>query len=169
MVDLGRKRPEAGLVRHDLAGQRHAEHRASVKGARKCDHATSARVAARNLDGVLHGLCARGQENRLLFARTGRQPVQALGQLDIDIVGRDLETGVAESLELALDRGNDLGMIMPGIADCDAHAHVDVAVALDVPDFGIPRLVGKYRRLRADAHRRFIFPDCEQLFVACHY
>ena len=57
-VDLGRERPEPGLVRMRLGRHRHRQQRAAVEAALERDHGGAARVQPRDLDGVLDGLGA---------------------------------------------------------------------------------------------------------------
>src|SRR5256885_3715100 len=57
---------------------------------------------ARDLDGVLHGLGARGEEGGLGRAGDGRQRIDALGQRNRAFVGNDLEGRVREALQLLL-------------------------------------------------------------------
>ncbi len=56
VIHLGGKRPEAALVGHDFAGERHGHQRAAVKAAGECDDRGALGVVARNLDGVLDRL-----------------------------------------------------------------------------------------------------------------
>ena len=69
MVDVGRQRAEALLVGHDLAGQRHAHEGAAVEAAGEGDDAGALGEGARDLDGVLDGLGAGGDEDRLRGTR----------------------------------------------------------------------------------------------------
>jgi hypothetical protein len=62
VIDLGRKRAEAALVRHDLAGEGHGHERAAVKTAGKRDHGGALGEIARDLNGVFDRLGARIQE-----------------------------------------------------------------------------------------------------------
>ena len=59
-----------------------------------------------------------------------------------------------KSLELRLHRGDDARMVMAGVEHGNAGGEIDVALALDVPDLGVQRPVGKYRRLRPETARR---------------
>ena len=61
---LARERAEAGLVRRDLAGQRHAHEGAAVEGAGERDHAGAAGGSAGDLDRVLDRLGAGREEAR---------------------------------------------------------------------------------------------------------
>lgn len=146
VINLGRKRPKSQLVRIDLAGQCHAHHGAAVKGSRKRDNAAARRVPPRNFYRVFNGFYACRKENRL-FARGARcRPIQALGELYIDVVRRDLKTSVTEALKLVFDSCNYLGVIMSGIDERHAGREIDVSSALNVPEFGVSRPVRKHIR-----------------------
>src|SRR5256885_1552741 len=73
-----------------------------MEGALEGDHGRAARGMARDLDGVLHGLGARGEEGGLGRAGDGRQRIDALGQRNRAFVGNDLEGRVREALQLLL-------------------------------------------------------------------
>ncbi len=75
---------------------------------------------------------------------------QTLGQLDIGLVGQNLETGVGEPVELLFYSSNDMGMAMPGVEHRDTAGEIDVALALDVPDFAVQRPSGYDRRRVTD-------------------
>ena len=133
-VDLGRERPEPRLVGMRLRGEREREERAPVEPALEGDHRRPARVAARELDGVLDGLGARVEERGLGRAGERSERRQPLGVLDVDLVRDDREVGVEEARGLLLHRGDDARV---GVADgeaADAAGEVDEAVAVDVGD-----------------------------------
>src|SRR5262249_19796861 len=52
-------------------------------------------------------------------------------------VRRDLEAHVAERLQLLLDGGNDLRMLVAGIDHSDAGREIDIALAVLAPDLGV--------------------------------
>ena len=131
-VDLGRERPEPRLVGMRLRGEREREERAPVEPALEADHGRPARVAARELDGVLDGLGARVEERGLRRAGERSERRQPLGVLDVDLVRDDREVGVEEARGLLLHRRDDARV---GVADgeaADAAREVDEAVAVDV-------------------------------------
>ena len=64
-VDLRRERPETGLVRMRLRGERQRQQRAAVEAALEADHRRPLRVRARELDRVLDRLRAGVEERRL--------------------------------------------------------------------------------------------------------
>ena len=131
-VDLGRERPEAGLVRVRLRGEREREERAAVEASLEADHGGPLRVAARELDGVLDGLGAGVEERRLRRAGERRDRGQALGVLDVDLVRDDREVGVEEARGLLLHRRDDARVRVADVEAADAAREVDERVAVDV-------------------------------------
>ena len=111
---------------------------------------------ARDLDGVLDGLGAGVREHGLLRGIAGREVVQALGELDVGLVGRDVEAGVGVQLGLSLDRGDDLGRAVSDVQHGDAGREVDEAVPVDVLDDGAggPRGDDRMEPRRRHARRR---------------
>jgi hypothetical protein len=105
-----------------------------VEPALESDHGRPARVATRELDGVLDGLGARVEERGLRRSRERSDRGQPLGVLDVDLVRDDREVGVEEARGLLLHRRDDARV---GVADgeaADAAREVDEAVAVDVGD-----------------------------------
>ena len=153
VVDLGRKRTEAGLVRRHFAGERHREHRASVKRARKRDDAAAAGRCARDLDRVFDCLCARRKEDGLFGERARCQAIHLFGQLDVSGIRHHLPASMREPRKLCFDGADDFGMAMPGVEHADAAGEIDVALAFHVPDLGILGARRKYLRHHADAAR----------------
>ncbi len=149
--DIGHHRTEAGLVGLHLAGQRHAHEGAAVKAPRKGDDGRAAGMVAGDLHRILHRLGAGGGEERLLGPVARHLVVQPLGQGHVILVGHDLMAGMGEAVQLRLDRGNHLGMAVPGVHHGDAGGEVDVAGAGLVPDFRILGTVGIDLRGDADA------------------
>ena len=149
-VDLGRERAEPGLVRVRLRGEREREERAAVEAALEADHGRAARVAARELDGVLDGLGARVEERGLGRARERRERDEALGVLDVDLVGDDREVGVEEARGLLLHRSDDARMRMADVEAADAAREVDEAVAVDVGDGRAAALGDHDRQVEAE-------------------
>lgn len=143
MVDIGREWTEILLVRHDLAGQRHAEHGAAVKGAGKGDNAGTAGMGAGDLHCVLDRLGAGRHQHGAVFGSGWRHRVQPLGELQITFVGRDMEAGMGEVLGLFGDGAHDGRVAVAGIVDRDAGGEVDITFAIDVPELGIQGLPGK--------------------------
>ncbi len=142
MEDLARERAKAHLVRHYLAGQRHAHHGAAVEAAGEGNDAGAAGSGAGDLDGVLHRLGARGEESGLLGAAAWRALVDPLGQLDIAGVRHDLVGGVREALELALYGFDQARMTVAGVEHGDAGGKVDIALAFHVPDLRVLGTLG---------------------------
>ncbi len=144
--NIRRHRAEALLVGIDLAGHCHRQQRAAVEGARKGDDTGTPGNQPRDADGILDCFRAGGEEDRLGRARKGRQSVEALGELDIGLVGHDLERGVGEARHLLRRGGDDLGVAVTGIEHADATREVDETAAVLVPEFGIQGALGKDRR-----------------------
>ena len=134
-VDLGRERPEAALVRDNLARHRHGQKRATVEGTVEGDHRRPAGGDARDLDGVLHGLCARVQEDRLLLLPSAwRKLIQAPASFDVGLVHPDHEALVQVAVDLLVDRGNHGGGAMAEVLAAEAAGEVEIALAVDVLD-----------------------------------
>ena len=103
VIDLRQHRPEACLVRLHFAGEADAGERAAVEAAGEGDDRGALRMEARNLDRVLDRLGAGAEEDRFLGRLARRQLVELLRERDVAFVGRDLEAGVHEAVELARD------------------------------------------------------------------
>ena len=141
--DIRHHRAEALLVGLDLAGQRHAHEGPAVEAAAKGDDGVAARGDAGDLDRVLAGLGARGDEDRLLREIARHRVVQALGQADVVLVGQHLMAGVGEAWSSAsATAAMTLGWQCPVFTTAMPGGKVDVAVALDVPDLGVQRAIG---------------------------
>ena len=65
----------------------------------------------------------------------GRQRVQPLAKRDIRLIGDDLEGGMGEVIKLVAHCLDHLRMPMAGVENGDAAAEIDIAVAVDVPQF----------------------------------
>src|SRR5690606_37915177 len=63
--------------------------------------------------------------------------VKPLGEAHVIFVRRDLEADVTERLQLLLDGGDHLRMLMTGIDHGDAGGKVDIALALRAPAHGV--------------------------------
>ena len=72
-----------------------------------------------------------------------RELVQPLGEPHVSFVRRDLKAGVGEGLELSAHRGHHARMAMPDVVHRDAAGEIDVAAALDVPDFRAGCVMGQ--------------------------
>src|SRR5262249_60838937 len=110
-------------------------------------------VVARDLDGVLDRFRPGGEEDGLLGRGSRRECVQRLGERDVALVGRHLEAGVGQLLELARDRLLYLRMHVTGVEYRDAAGEVDEAAALNVPDLGVAGALGIHGEGVADAAR----------------
>ena len=104
-VDLGRERPEARLIGLDLGGHRHRQERAAVEGVVEDDDGRPTGCRARDLDGVLVGLGARVDEDRLLLLPGARRELrEPTADLDVRLVDAHHEALVEVVVGLRLDR-----------------------------------------------------------------
>ncbi len=132
VVNLGGERPEVLLVAGARRGQRQAHQRAAVEGAVEGDDARAVGVGAGDLHGVLGGLDAGRQQERLVRT-AGNQRVEPRRQLHVAVVAGHLEAGVHQGVELAFYGLDHAGMAMPGVEHADAADEVEVLAALGVP------------------------------------
>ena len=139
-----------------------------MKGAGERDDAASSRVPPGYFYRIFNSFCTSVYEECLLWRRARCGSIQALCQFYIDIIRRNLKAGVAEPLQLLLDGLDDPRVIVPGAHHGDPGTQVDVAIALDIPDFGIPGFIRKYAGLNTDAPRNLVLADVEQFFIRCH-
>ena len=148
--------------RHRLAGERRRHQRAAVKRAGKGHYAATGGGVAGDLDGILNCLRAAVGKEGLRRSVDRHQRVQPFGERDIGRIGQHLEGGVGEALQLVLHSGDHPGMAVAGAAHGDAGDEIDIAIAVDVPDFGIARAGGIGRRCADDTVRhRSSPPDRE--------
>ncbi len=139
-VDLGREGAEARLVRLHLAGHRHRQQRATVKGVVEHDHGRPARERARDLHGVLVGLGTGVEEDRLLLAPGARRRLgEPPAHLDVRLVHPDHEALVEVQVGLGVDRLDHRAEAVTGVLAADAAGEVDEGATIDVGD---PRAVG---------------------------
>ena len=89
-------------------------------------------VGAGDLDGILDCFGAAVDEESFLGKFSGRDFVHALGEADVAFVGRDLDAGVEEFVELAADGIDHRFLAMTGVGAADASGEIDVAVAVDI-------------------------------------
>ena len=131
-VDPSANGPMPMLVGHDLPGRDIAS---GVRPWNAWSNVTTwtTRRLARDLR-VLDGLGAGVREHRLLGRVAWRERVQAFGQLDVGLVGRDVETGVSVELELSLCCGDHLGRGVTDVQHRDPAGEVDQPVPVDVFD-----------------------------------
>ena len=148
-----RHRAELLLVGRDLAGQRRAHQRASVEGAGEGDDVGAAGRGAGDLDSVLDSFGAGREKDRLGLARERRDLVQPFAELDIWLVGHDLEGGVGEGVELFLHRRDHLRVAVAGVEHGDAAGEVDEALAVAIPELGAFGALGKDRIGSSDPAR----------------
>ena len=116
----------------------------------EADHGRPARVAARELDGVLDGLGARVEERGFGRAGERRERGEPLGVLDVDLVRHDREVGVEKARGLLLHRGDDVRVCVADVEAADAAGEVDEAVAVDVGDGGTAAVRDHDREVEAE-------------------
>ena len=139
-VDLGRERPQAGLVGVGLRRQRQREQRAAVEASLEGDHGGALRICARELDRVLHRFGAGVEEGRLRGRVEGRQLEQPLRKGDVALVGHDGEVRVAEARQLLLCGRDHARVRVPDVQAADPAGEVDERVAVDVRERRAPAL-----------------------------
>ncbi len=135
--DAGWGNPEFLLIGRHLAGEAHGQGGAAVEAAGEGDDAGPAGGGAGDLDRILDGLGAGREQDGAGVAGKGRERVEPFAQRHIGLIGQDLESGVGIGLELVLHRGQHARVAMAGVEHGDAGREVDVAPALDIPDFGV--------------------------------
>ena len=134
-IDLGRERPEAGLVRLHLGRHRHRQQRAAVEGVVEDDHRRPAGRDARDLHRVLDRLGAGVDEDRLLLVAAARRELgEPPAHLDVRLVDADHEALVQVLVHLRLDRVDDRREAVTGVLAADAAGEVDERAAVDVDD-----------------------------------
>jgi hypothetical protein len=134
---MARKRAEHFLIRRELSGHRHGQQRAAVKSAVEDQDTGSAGVSARYLDGVLDRFGSGRDQQRFLVADDRHQRVEPFREFDERLIGRHREAGVRVALELLIDAPHHPRVAMARVEDGDASAKIDVALVLDVPEFGV--------------------------------
>ena len=78
----------------------------------------------------------------------GRELVQAFGQFDLAGIIEIGSRHVQELVGLIFDGLNNGGMAVSGIGDSDTGGKIDVAIAIDIPDFRATAL-GHHKRIAA--------------------
>ena len=139
-----------------------------MEAAAEGDHARAAGRRARDLDRVLDGFGAGGEEGGLLGEVARRARVDLLGDADIALVRHDLVAGVAELVQLLGDRALHLVVQVAGVEYADAAGKVDVAAALAVPQLGVLRALGEEVAHHAHAARGGLGLAFEKVFAVGH-
>jgi hypothetical protein len=132
VVNHRQKRTETGALLDLRIGQAQGPERAAVEAALEGDDPGPMRVVAGELDGALDRLGPRVCQEHPSLLREGRDPGQALHELE---VARLVEVGrrdVDQPLRLLADGGDDLRVRVPGRAHGDAGREVEEPVAVDV-------------------------------------
>ena len=166
--DLRHRRTKPLLVGHDLSGKGGGHDGAAVEAAREGDDAGAAGGSPGDLDRVLGGFRACGEEYRLERAGDRSQRIQTLGQRDVGLVHHHLEAGMGEALHLLLDRSDDLGMAVARVDHRNAAGKVDVALAFDIPQFGIAGAGSRERGRVPDATDDGGIAAGQEVGVCCH-
>src|SRR5690554_2361537 len=151
------------LIGHGVGGTKHiARHTAEVRGVR-CDlavhghgHEGTAMVTtgeaddvvftssgASNLDCIFQRLGTRVGQHDLGVATYRRHLTQALCNLHVALIGDHGLAGVHQTIELGLDRRNDLRVAVTDIEDSDPAGKIDDALAVGIPDQGIFGVINK--------------------------
>ena len=135
--DIRREGAHVFFVGRDLAGHAQRQQGAAMVAAGEGDDARTASGGAGNFHGVLNGFGAGGDEQRLFGCVTRGQRVQFFSQFDVGAVGHHLKAGVGIVIFLRLGGFDHFGVAVAGVQDADAPDEIDVAVAFDIPQFGI--------------------------------
>ncbi len=121
-----------------LAGESERHHGAAVKGVFEGDDRGTFGVGASDLDGIFDGFRSAVDEEIVFFANLpGVMAFMRSASADIAFVGRDLDAGVKELIELAANGFDYAWLAMAGVGAADASGEIDVAVAVDVFEPGV--------------------------------
>jgi len=129
-----------------LAGEGERHHGAAVESVFEGDDAGALGVGTSDLDCILDGLCAAVHEDCFLCKFSRRDFVHALGEVDVTLVGRNLDTGVQKVVELILDGFDDSFLTMTDVKAPDATREIEIAVAVNVFEPGVFGLCNVNRR-----------------------
>ena len=132
------------------------------------DECRASRMVARDLDGILDRLAASRKEQRLLREIAGTKRIQPLSERDVAFIGADLKAGMGEVIELSLDRLDHLLMAMADILATDAAAKVDIALAGDIPDFGVVSVLRREGRRIGNCPGDTVIAAFLEFFVGGH-
>ena len=130
-VDLGREWAE-GLFERCLAGERERHQRAAVVAALEGDDRLAAGGGARDLDRILDALGAAVRQDRFARPVDRHGSVEALGQLDIWLIGADQRREVQQLGGLRLDGGDHLGRAVAGVEHADPADEIDQRIAIHI-------------------------------------
>src|SRR5208337_189982 len=131
-VHLAGERREASFIGMGLAGEGKSHHCAAMESVFEGDDGGALGVGTRDLDRVLYSFRATVDEQSFLGKLSRRYLVHALGKPDVAFVGRDLNAGVQEFVELAADGIDYSFLSMTSVGTANAAGKIDVAVAVDV-------------------------------------
>src|SRR5437879_1619411 len=115
-----------------LAGQGQRHHGAAVEGVFEGDDGGALGIGASDLYGVLDSLRSAVDEEGFLGEPAGSDCVHALGQSNVSLIGRDLDAGVEEVVELSVNSFDVSFLAVTGVGAADASGKFNVAVAVHV-------------------------------------
>ena len=101
------------------------------------DHIGTSRVTARVLHSIFNSLGTRGDKRRFLFARHWRNGVELFAKFNEGGVRHHRGAGVGKFFQLLINPLHDKRMPVARVDDSDAAAKIHIAVAFDIPDFGV--------------------------------
>src|SRR5260370_25921888 len=131
-VDVARKRLETSFVRMRLAGERHSEKRASVKGIFEANDSGPFCIRAGDLNGVFDSLGPGIEKNRFLSKTARSERIQFFGDSNIAFIWSDGEAEVQILFELLADRRGDAWGAVADIEATYSSGEIDVTVAVDI-------------------------------------
>ncbi|MCY1298657.1 hypothetical protein D9M68_669530 [compost metagenome] len=137
-------------------------------GAGEGDHAGTAGGGTGDLDGVLDGLGAGGDQQGLLREVARNALGDLFAQFDVRLVGQYLEAGVRQLGQLLLNGGDHFRVQVAGVQYGDAASEVDVLTAIDVPYGGVLGTLGDDRVDLADTTGDGGLATLQQGFVLAH-
>ncbi|MCY1289053.1 hypothetical protein D9M70_381270 [compost metagenome] len=137
-------------------------------GAGEGDHAGAAGGGTGDLHGVLDGFGARGHQQGLLGEVTRYALGDLFAELDVGLVGQDLEAGVGQLGQLLLNGRDHFRMQVTGVQYGDTAGEVDVLTTVDVPDGGVLGALGDDRVDLANTAGNSCSTAFQQGFVLAH-
>ena len=108
-----------------------------MEGVFENDDAGALCIGSRDFDRIFHRFGAAVDEQRFFRELAGSDFIHALGEADVSLVGRDLNTGVEEAVELIFDSGDDFVATVTHVETANASGEIEVAVAIDVFEPGV--------------------------------
>src|SRR5580704_1036836 len=133
-VDVAGERLESRLIRMRFAGCGHRHVGAAMESVFECKNRGAPGVGAGDLDGILDGFGAGVDQKSLLGELAWRNRIEPFGQCDVALVGKYVEAGVKEAVELSTNGFDHTGSAMPCVEAADSTREIDEAVAVNVFD-----------------------------------